>query len=574
MQRNIDFMKRLTVPTLNNFNLITKRDYNFQKHIYTSYFQNKEDLKNFQHLQDLLSHSLAKQSEQPNLARLIRAYRQHGYKIGNIDPLSSKIVKTNSIGRYLELDPESYGLVNYEERYSVDGLLHKKNAKSEKMSLKEIEEYLIKLYAKEMTLEFEHIRSEEEKLWLNKEFELLQQQTVDDASKVDYLKLMLRSQEFDLFLGTKFPTFKRYSKEGGESAMAFYNSLFASSANEGVEDLIMGIAHRGRLNLMICLLNLQPELFFSKIKGKFEYSSEDVPTSVTGDIAHHFPCSTDLDYNGKRLHVSLVQNPSHLEAVDPLVMGKARSKQMIKKEGYYNDTEPSDKNPKVSTFLIHGDAAFAGQGIVSETFQLSSLPNYSVGGTIHLIVNNQVGFTTPSKLARSGNSNSDLTKAYNCPVIHINGDYPQLAHKAAQLCVKYRSLFNKDIVVDMVCFRKHGHNEIDDPTLTNPLMYESIKGRTSVPNSYKEKLIKKGIVTEQELNDDVMEFKKRLETALASVENGDYKIEERNTYLKKQWSDIHTPSSNDTTVWPTGCDLDVLRYVGAGSVQHSLEFVI
>lgn len=201
----------------------------------------------------------------------------------------------------------------------------------------------------------------------------------------------------DAFLAAKFPTFKRYSNEGSESSIAFYYSLFSNSAQENIEQIVMGIAHRGRLNLMTCLLDLDPRLLFSKIKGKSEYPSDcDLPS---GDIPHHFSCLTDLTFNDKKIHVNCMMNPSHLEAVDPLVLGKARSKQMLIRDGLYAD-EPTLQCNKVLAFLVHGDAAFAGQGIVSETFQAYKLPNYAVGGTVHLITNNQLGFTAPSNLGR------------------------------------------------------------------------------------------------------------------------------------------------------------------------------
>ncbi len=256
-----------------------------------------------------------------------------------------------------------------------------------------------------------------------------------------------------------------------------------------------------------------------------------------------------------------------MKAVDPLVLGKARSKQMFKQDGFYSST-PSAKGQKVASFLIHGDAAFAGQGIVSETFQLYKLPNYSVGGTVHLLVNNQIGFTTTSNLGRSGNFNSDLAKGFNCPIIHVNGDDPELAWKAAQFAINYRNKFSKDVVIDLICFRKYGHNELDDPTFTNPLMYKSISGHESVPNLYEKKLLDHNVAQKEALSREISDYKQWLESAFNQVVNSQYKIEPRNTYLNKQWANMSVPSNTERTYWNTGFSHDLLKYIGVRSVTY------
>jgi len=388
----------------------SNRFFNYQKDIYNSNFSKQDDL-----LQKELNQLNKFKIEQPNLYRFIKAYHQHGHKTADINPLS--LNKQNN--DLTELSPISYGLSD-DVLYSTEGLLF--SSKSF-MGLDEIESYLKNIYSNKMSIEFDFLSSEEEKLWINREFEKMQNEDLNSNVKIELAKLLLKSQAFDAFLATKFPTFKRYSNEGAESSMAFYYSIFSNSALNDIEQLVMGIAHRGRLNLMMCMLNLDPIVFFAKLKGKSEYS-EDVEIA-SGDISHHFPCSTDLEFNNKKIHVNLMPNPSHLEAVDPLVLGKTRSKQMLLKDGLYAN-EPSLNSRKVSSFLVHGDAAFAGQGIVSEIFQGSRLPNYAVGGTVHLITNNQVGFTAPSNLGRSGRYNSDLAKGFDCPIIHINGDCPEV----------------------------------------------------------------------------------------------------------------------------------------------------
>ena len=362
----------------------SQRYFNYQKNIYTTNLKVDEST-----LRNELNELNQFRIEQPNLYRFIKAYQQHGHKQANVNPLNTKSETTIA-----ELNPANYGLTD-SNSYSTQGLLFGSNSN---MSLNEIELYLKKVYSDKMTIEFDHLLSEEEKHWISKEFEEMQAKQIDKETKIELAKLLLKSQTFDLFLGLKFSNFKRYSNEGSESSMAFYYSLFSHSAQSDIEQLVMGIAHRGRLNLITCLLNFDPRLLFTKIKGKSEFS-EDVLDLATGDIAHHFPVSTDLKFNNKNIHINLMLNPSHLEAVDPLVLGKARSKQMHLKDCMYAD-QPSLQSKKVSSFLVHGDGAFAGQGIVSETFQAYQLPNYSVGGTVHLITNNQIGFTAPSNLGR------------------------------------------------------------------------------------------------------------------------------------------------------------------------------
>lgn len=254
------------------------------------------------------------------------------------------------------------------------------------------------------------------------------------------------------------------------------------------------------------------------------------------------------------------------------MLGKARSKQMQEKDCLYAE-KPSAISNKVASFLVHGDGAFSGQGIVAETFQMSQLPNYSVGGTVHLIINNQLAFTLPCYLGRSGNYNSDLAKSTNCPVLHVNGDNPEAAYKAAELAIKYRNTFGKDIVVDLICFRKYGHNELDEPMFTNPLLYKQINARKSVPDAYQEKLTQaENLINKADLDNDLNQFRKMLDDALAKVDS--YKIEPRNTYLAKKWSSMSVPSASVLSTWQTGLHKEFLKHIGAKSVEYPKDFAI
>lgn len=540
------------------------RNYNYLTEIYTKKFESANN--NNAALEEEINSLKELRNSEPNLYRFVKAYHQSGHKQGQTNPL-----KANK-SEHFELRPDFYGLqTNDATKYSTKGFLN--NSDKSEMTLSEIEAYLQKIYSSEMTMEFEYIQCEKEKQWLAKEFEKIQAERVDIGVKIEILKLLLKSQNFDHFLAKNFPAFKRYSLEGGEASMAFYYSIFSNAAASDIEELVMGIAHRGRLNLMTCMLDLDPVLLLAKIKGNREFAEDEV-SYASGDITHHYPCSTDLNFHDKKIHINLVPNPSHLEAVDPLVLGKARSKQMHLKDGYYA-AEPSSNCNKVATMLIHGDAAFAGQGIVPETFQLSKLPCYAVGGTIHLLTNNQLGFTNPSNLGHSGEYNTDFAKSINCPIIHVNGDNPELAYKAGQLALKYRNTFAKDVVVDITCFRKYGHNELDEPSFTNPLMYQAIGERQSVPNLYKEKICKQELIIEENVIDhEVENFRTQLDESLEKVNKKNYTIFPRNTYLQKKWSQMSLPSEKSVSSWMTGCDLDFLRFVGKKSVTYPEDFSI
>ncbi|RNA23119.1 putative 2-oxoglutarate dehydrogenase E1 component DHKTD1 mitochondrial [Brachionus plicatilis] len=538
---------------------LTPKNYHYQTEIYTNKFEAFDEK-----LSEKLKNTNQSRNNQSNLYRFINAYRQHGYRIAKLDPLNQQ----NNNNKLSELDPATYGLERDSTTYPIQDLIHASD--SGKLTIDEVENYLKTIYSDKISIEFEFITCPEEKLWIEQKFEEHLSRPIETQTRLDILDLLMKSQAFDHFLAEKFPSFKRYSLEGGESAMAFYHSIFSGLAKNDIEQLIMGIAHRGRLNLVTCMLNLDPVLLFAKIKGRSEYSAD---VTATGDISHHFPCSTDLTFDGKKIHVSLLQNPSHLEAVDPLVLGKARAKQMSSKDCLYSD-DPKNISKKIASFLIHGDAAFAGQGIVSETFQLSKLPSYSVGGTIHLITNNQLGFTLPSNLGRSGHFNSDLAKGFDCPIIHVNGDDPELAYRAGQFAVEYRNKFGKDVLVDMVCFRKYGHNELDDPSFTNPLMYKTINSRETVPNMYKKILLDENLADSGSVELEVKNFESMLAEALSKVEKNNYKFEPRNTYLNGQWSDMRLSSNNERSTWNTGCSLDLLRFVGVKSVSLPDDFSV
>ncbi|KAI1888053.1 hypothetical protein AGOR_G00181090 [Albula goreensis] len=377
--------------------------------------------------------------------------------------------------------------------FNTSGLPHFGKAEA---SLEDVLAYLEHTYCGHVSVETAQLQSLEEREWFTDRFEELKKESFSPEERRQLARLMLESQEFDHFLGTKFATVKRYGGEGAESMMGFFYELFRLAAYSGVTDVIMGMPHRGRLNLLTGLLQFPPELMFRKMRGLSEFP-ENSPS--IGDVLSHLTSSVDLDFGaGHPLHVTMLPNPSHLEAINPVTQGKTRGRQQVKQEGDYSRESNAQPGDKVICLQVHGDASFSGQGIVPETFTLSNLPHFRVGGSIHLIVNNQVGYTTPSERGRSSLYCSDVGKMVGCAVIHVNGDDAEEVLRATRLAVEYQRRFRKDVIVDLLCYRQWGHNELDEPFFTNPAMYKIIRSRKSIPDSYADMLISEGLMTEEE----------------------------------------------------------------------------
>ncbi|KAJ2414654.1 hypothetical protein GGF47_005683, partial [Coemansia sp. RSA 2524] len=283
----------------------------------------------------------------------------------------------------------------------------------------------------------------------------------------------------------KFGQVKRYGLEGAESAIIALDELFSLCSHSGITDAILGMPHRGRLNILVDLLKYPPRALFHKLQGNAEFP-DDLPAS--GDVISHISSSPSLNYGCKEdLNVTTLHNPSHLEAVNPVVSGYGRAKQMYL---YDKNTDPGCAlGDRLIGIQIHGDAAFSGQGVIMETLGLSNLPHFSLGGTIHVIINNQIGYTTPATNARSTLYTSDVGKLVNTPIIHVNGDYPEEVARAMRIAFEYRKLFRKDVIIDLVTFRRWGHNELDEPSFTQPQMYNIIRARESVPKVYERKMM-------------------------------------------------------------------------------------
>ncbi|XP_034445220.1 probable 2-oxoglutarate dehydrogenase E1 component DHKTD1, mitochondrial [Hippoglossus hippoglossus] len=484
------------------------------------------------------------------VARLVEAYRAHGHKAAKINPL---LPVSESVPEINMLRGSMTGPLN------TSGLRHFGKAEA---SLEELQAYLDEAYCGHLSVETSQLSTLEEREWFADRFEELKRKSFSTEERRQLAEIMLESQELDHFLATKFATVKRYGGEGAESMMGFFYELFHQSAHCGVTDIVIGMPHRGRLNLLIGLLKFPPELMFRKMRGLSEFPDS---SPAIGDVLSHLTSSVELDFGaGHPLHVTMLPNPSHLEAINPVAQGKTRARQQLRKEGDYSPEDSAQPGDQVICLQVHGDGSVSGQGIVTETLTLSNLPHYRVGGSIHLIVNNQVGFTTPSERGRSSMYCSDVGKMVNCAVIHVNGDDAEEVLRATRLAVEYQRRYRKDVILDLICYRQWGHNELDEPFFTNPAIYKIIRSRKSIPDSYSDKLISEGLMTEAERDQIKSKLYGMLNDKLANTTL----YSPSPTNLQGRWGDLVEPQERVTT-WDTGVPIPLLQFVGAKSVTIS-----
>lgn len=427
-----------------------------------------------------------------------------------------------------------------------------------------METVLKDLYCGNIGAEFSYVSSAEEKEWLAENYERTCNETIDDSVKREVCELMLKSQAWDNFLATKFPTVKRYGGEGNESFFAFFRELFHCATESEVQGVVLGMPHRGRLNLLTILLGTRPVKIFHKYRGNPEFPGD---AKAMCDIAQHFHTSEDLVFNGKAIHVAMPHNPSHLEAVNPVSMGKTRSKQQTARDGAFSDDHEKEFGHDILNVQLHGDGAFPGQGINQECLLMSGTPHFQIGGTIHMVVNNQVAFTTPSDRGKSSKYCTDLAKTIEAPVFHVNADDPEALTKVTKLSFEYQRRFRKDVFIDLNCYRRWGHNEMDDPTFTNPALYSIIHNRPSIPDKYAAKLVEGKVMTKEDVTNVIDIHMKHLNQELAQVES--YQPEA--TYYKRQWTGLKQ-AGDEITSWNTGCEWNVLSFVGKHSVSVPQHF--
>ncbi|KAH8278344.1 hypothetical protein KR018_000038 [Drosophila ironensis] len=502
----------------------------------------------------------ASRNSQGNVYRWVEAFRQHGHKLATVNPISI----TKSQQELQELSPAFYGLQT-QEPVRTAGLL---SGPQVAQNVAQLEQLLKDIYCgRSASAEFSYVENIEEREWLARNFETLDQHQLEKSERCEIAELLIKSQAWDNFMALKFPTVKRYGGEGAESMLAFFWQLLRDSVQANIEHVVLAMPHRGRTPLQAALLNMRPAKVFRKLSGASEFA-EDI--EAMSDVISHFHVSEQLQVLGKSLNFSMVRNPSHLEAANPVAMGKTRSKQQARGEGAFGATANQPFGQHVLNVILHGDAAFAGQGINQECLNMAYVPHFEVGGSLHLIVNNQVGFTTPGERGRSTAYTSDLAKSIQAPVFHVNGDDPEALARITNLAFRYQREFRKDIFIDLNCFRRWGHNELDDPTFTNPLVYKIVHQRESVPDLYAKQLAKEEVLSEpqaKQMRDDYMKYLGE-ELALAPT------YEPPPSFFEKQWKDMQLAPSKELTYWDTGLDYGLLHYIGQQSVAFPEDFNI
>ena len=471
--------------------------------------------------------------------RLIRAYRINGHLIAELDPLNlhKKIY-------HPELDYKSYGFKDkdLDKPIFIDGSLG-----LDKASLKKIIKILNETYASSIGVEFLHIQSPKQKQWVQERIEEVHNKTnFTSEGKKGIFNRLVQSELFEQYLDKKFLGTKRYGIEGGESMIPGIEQIVKQSCLSGVENIFFGTAHRGRLTLLTTILGMPYKGILSKFQGNVN-DPNDVLGS--GDVKYHLGASHDREFNGKKIHLSLTPNPSHLEAVDPVVVGKVRAKQTI-----LNDKTTD----KVFGILIHGDAAMAGQGVVAETFAMSQLRGFRTGGTIHFVINNQIGFTTSPHYGRSAPYCTEIAKMVQAPIFHVNGDDPEAVVHVCRLAAEYRNLFKEDVVVDMFCYRRSGHNEADEPSFTQPLMYKAIKKHSTTLKIYEQQLIKEKILIPEEAEIIQRNFKKFLSEEFEAAKS--YKANKAD-WLDGTWAGFKI-ASDDARKGKTSALEEDLKLIG------------
>ncbi len=435
--------------------------------------------------------STAWAEKQANVFRLINAFRVRGHLIADLDPL-----RQTRPTLYPELDPLFYGLTIWDlDREFATGGAGGKSV----LTLAEILAVLRDAYCATVGIEYMHISDTEQKRWVQDRVESPPRET-SRQEKIRLLRKLNQAEAFERFLHTKYVGHKRFGLEGAESLIPMIDALLGAAAGDGIEEAVLGMAHRGRLNVLANIIGKGYDRIFREFEGDLDPES----TGGSGDVKYHLGASGRYDSDAGPLAVEVVANPSHLEAVDPVLEGVARAKQERRGDRGHEQVLP---------VLIHGDAAFAGQGVVVETLNLSQLKGYRTGGTIHIVVNNQVGFTTSALDARSSHYATDVAKTVSAPIIHVNGDDPEAVARVARLAFAFRQAFHKDVVIDMICYRRRGHNEGDEPSYTQPIMYKLIDAHRSTRKLYLERLVNTGVLGLEEGEGLLAEFHQLMETA-------------------------------------------------------------
>jgi 2-oxoglutarate dehydrogenase E1 component len=464
---------------------------------------------------------------------MIRAYRMRGHLHANLDPLGISEVKED----YNELSPEAYGFTeaDYDRPIFIDHVLGLEYA-----TIRQMLEILKRTYCSTLGVEFMHISDPEEKAWIQARIEGPDKGIAfTPEGKKAILQKLVEAEGFEQFIDVKYKGTKRFGLDGGEALIPALEQIIKRGGQLGLKEIVLGMAHRGRLNVLSQVMAKPHRAIFHEFKGG-SYAPDDVEGS--GDVKYHLGASSDREFDGNKVHLSLTANPSHLEIVDPVVMGKARAKQDQLYGRTREEVVPIEERAKVMPLLLHGDAAFAGQGVVAEILGLSGLRGHRVAGTLHFIINNQIGFTTNPRFSRSSPYPSDVAKMIEAPIFHVNGDDPEAVVYAAKVATEFRMKFQKPVVIDMFCYRRFGHNEGDEPAFTQPLMYRKIRAHETTLNIYSRKLVEEGHISEQEVEKMRADWRAHLEI---EFETGQAYKPNKADWLDGAWSGLRTADTQD-----------------------------
>ncbi|HVH74651.1 MAG TPA: 2-oxoglutarate dehydrogenase E1 component [Stellaceae bacterium] len=469
---------------------------------------------------------------------LIRAYRVRGHLEARLDPLGLA-----ERAHHPELDYRNWGFTeaDLDREIFVNNLLG-----FERVSLRRLLGALREIYCGTIGVEYMHIQTPAERAWIQQKFEKRGRVEPSSSIRKEVLRSLTIAETFERFLDRRYTGTKRFGIEGAESLMPTLETILARGAELGIREFVIGMPHRGRLNVLANFVGKPFAAIFSEFQGN---AANPEHVHGSGDVKYHLGTSGDREVAGASVHLSLAANPSHLEAVDPVVLGKVRAKQRQR-----GDAERKE----VAAIVMHGDAAFAGQGLVAETFELSMLDGYRIGGAIHVVVNNQIGFTTSPVAARSSPYPSDIAKFVQAPIFHVNADDPDAVVTVARAAVEYRQEFRKDVVIDLYCYRRHGHNETDEPAFTQPLMYRTIARHPTTRQIYAKKLIESGILGEDEAQSIATSFIERLEAEFAAAKS--YRPNKAD-WLEGAWAGLE-PALDDDRRGDTGTPIELLREVG------------
>jgi 2-oxoglutarate dehydrogenase E1 component len=474
---------------------------------------------------------------------MIRAYRMRGHLHADLDPLALEPRKDHE-----ELHPSSYGFTeaDWDRRIFIDHVLGLEFA-----TIREMLGILKRTYCSTIGYEFMHISNPQEKSWIQERVEGPDKEIAfTREGKRAILNKLVEGEGFEKFIDVKYTGTKRFGLDGAESLIPALEQIIKRGGSLGVKEVVVGMAHRGRLNVLTQVMAKPHRALFHEFKGG-SYAPDEVEGS--GDVKYHLGASSNRDFDGNTVHLSLTANPSHLEIVDPVVLGKVRAKQ--------DQLADVVERSKVMPLLIHGDAAFAGQGVVAECLGLSGLKGHRTGGSVHFIINNQIGFTTYPRYSRSSPYPSDVAKMIEAPIIHVNGDDPEAVVFAAKVATEFRQKFHKPVVVDMFCYRRFGHNEGDEPAFTQPLMYKRIRQQKTTLELYSAKLIAEGVVTEGEVDKMKADWRARLE---AEFEAGQAYKPNKADWLDGRWAGLKATkeSEDDARRGQTGVAIATLRSIG------------